>query len=86
MLYLGIKVSKSTYAVGDNHSVIINSTVQSLLLKKKHFAISYHLTREATAVKKFRPLKIKSVWNFTDFITKVLTKKLFASIVDGILL
>eukprot|EP00957_Ditylum_brightwellii_P006183 468066-Ditylum_brightwellii.AAC.1 len=43
---LGVKVSKPTCILGDNRSVIINSTVSSSLLKKKHVVISYHMARE----------------------------------------
>ena len=46
---LSVKVSKPTPVLGDNRSVILNSTIPSSLLKKKHIAIAYHKTREATA-------------------------------------
>ena len=46
---LGVKVTKPTNILGDNRSVILNSTVPSSLLKKKHIAIAYYKTREATA-------------------------------------
>eukprot|EP00957_Ditylum_brightwellii_P029655 2241059-Ditylum_brightwellii.AAC.1 len=55
----GVKVSKPTCMLGDNRSVIINSTVPSSLLKKKHVAISYHMAHETTAEKIVHPLKIK---------------------------
>ena len=56
---LGVKVTKPTNILGDNRSVILNSTVPSLLLKKKHIAIAYYKTREATAAGIVHPLKTK---------------------------
>ena len=82
---LGVHVTKPSYILGDNRSVIIQSTVHSSLLKKKHVAIAYHLTREATANGTVHPLKTKSEWNFADLLTKALACKPFASLVDGIL-
>eukprot|EP00957_Ditylum_brightwellii_P058063 4403427-Ditylum_brightwellii.AAC.1 len=57
--YLGVKVLQPTRILDDNWSVIINSTVASSLLRKKHVAISYHLAWEATASKIAQPLKTK---------------------------
>ena len=37
---LGINVIKPSHIMGDNRSVILNSTVPSSLLKKKHIAIA----------------------------------------------
>lgn len=82
---LGVKVSRPSHILGDNRSVIINATVHSSLLKKKHVAIAYHLTREATAARIVHPLKTKSEWNFSDVLTKALPRKPFASLVDGVL-
>ena len=82
---LGVHVTKPSHILGDNRSVIIQSTVHSSLLKKKHVAIAYHLTREATANGTVHPLKTKSDWNFADLLTKALARKPFASLVDGIL-
>jgi len=82
---LGVKVSHPSLILGDNRSVIINATVHSSLLKKKHVAIAYHLTREATAARTVHPLKTKSEWNFADVLTKALARKPFACLVDGIL-
>ena len=56
---LGVKVTKPTNILGDNRSVILNSTVPSSLLKKKHIAIVYHKIREATAAGIVHPLKTK---------------------------
>ena len=82
---LGVKVSQPSRILGDNRSVILQSTVPNSLLKKKHVAIAYHLTREAAAAGTVHPLKTKSEWNFADLLTKSLARKPFASLVNGIL-
>eukprot|EP00957_Ditylum_brightwellii_P091768 6987663-Ditylum_brightwellii.AAC.2 len=46
---LGVKVKAPSWILGDNWSVIINSTVFSPLLKKNYVVISYYMVREATA-------------------------------------
>eukprot|EP00957_Ditylum_brightwellii_P026696 2019184-Ditylum_brightwellii.AAC.1 len=43
---LGVKISKPTQMLDNNRSVIINSTVPSSVLKKKHVTISYYMTCE----------------------------------------
>ena len=47
------------------------------LLKKKHVAIAYHKTKEATATGICHPIKIKSEHNFADILTKAVTGKTF---------
>ena len=39
---LGIQIEESSYLVGDNMSVVINTILPSLALKKKHQACNYH--------------------------------------------
>jgi hypothetical protein len=46
---MGMKVEHASYAFGDKHGVIQDVTIKDSLLKKKHVAIPYHKTREATA-------------------------------------
>eukprot|EP00957_Ditylum_brightwellii_P208920 15359543-Ditylum_brightwellii.AAC.1 len=48
---LGVKVTKPTQILGNNHSVVLNSTIPSSLLKNKHIDISYHMAREAMVAK-----------------------------------
>jgi hypothetical protein len=45
--------------LGDNMSVILNTTVPSSVLKKKHNAIAYHRVREAIAARIMRFSYIK---------------------------
>eukprot|EP00957_Ditylum_brightwellii_P147155 11205315-Ditylum_brightwellii.AAC.1 len=72
---LGVKVKAPSWILGDNQSMIINSTVPSSLLKKKHVAISYHMAREVTAACIVHLLKTKGDWNFTAVLTKLQTQK-----------
>ena len=82
---LGVRVTKPTHIMGDNRSVILNSTLPSSLLKKKHIAIAYHKTREAAAAGIVHPLKTKGDWNFADVCTKSQTRKIHATLVGGMM-
>eukprot|EP00957_Ditylum_brightwellii_P041512 3144084-Ditylum_brightwellii.AAC.1 len=74
------EVYKPSRIIGDNCSVIINSTVPSSSLKKNHVAISYHMACKTTAAHIVHPLKTKVTWNFSDVLTKPTTRKGFASL------
>eukprot|EP00957_Ditylum_brightwellii_P172238 13111713-Ditylum_brightwellii.AAC.2 len=63
-------------------SVILNSTIPSSFLKKKHVAILYHMTREATATKFVHLLKKNDDWNFAYVLTKAKMRKTFAFLVS----
>ena len=39
---LGVKVEKTSYMLGDNMSVLLNTTIPSSMLKKKHQGCAYH--------------------------------------------
>ena len=82
---LGVKVTKPTFILGDNRSVILNSTVPSSLLSKKHITISYHKTREASEAGIVHPLKKKGEWNFADVCTKVQTRKIHETLFQGMI-
>jgi hypothetical protein len=58
--------------LGDNMSVVLNTTVPSSQLKKKHNAIAYHRVREAIAANIVRFAHIRSECNFADILTKPL--------------
>jgi hypothetical protein len=51
---LGVALDRSESMLGDNMSVILNATVSSSVLKKKHNAITYHRVREAIASRMMR--------------------------------
>ena len=69
---LGIKVDSPAWLLGDNKSVVLNSTIPSSVLKKKHCAINYHRVREAIAGNIVRYCHIDSRLNVADCLTKPL--------------
>ena len=72
----GIPVTEPTRIIGDNMSVIQNSTQPDAEVKKKHVSISFHLTREAIAAGVTEPWWICSEENISDVLTKTLTRDL----------
>ena len=79
---LGVKVEYVSLLCGDNEGVIVNATVASSLLKKKHVAIAYHQTRGAAAAGIIHPIKIKCGHNPADVMTKAQTAKLFKELTN----
>ncbi len=69
---LGVPVDEPTLLLGDNMSVILNTTVPSSQLKKKHCACNYHKIRECIAAKIVRFCHIESTQNIADILTKPL--------------
>jgi len=63
--------------LGDNMSVVLNTTIPSSQLKKKHNAIAYHRVREAIAGKIIKFAHIPGVDNVADIMTKPLTNDVF---------
>ena len=74
---LGVHIDGPALMLGDNMSVILNTTVPSSVLKKKHCAINYHRVREAIAGKILRFAKIPSTENLADVLTKPLGRQQF---------
>jgi hypothetical protein len=52
--------------LGDNMSVVLNTTVPSSVLKEKHNTIAYHLVREAITARIMRFEYIKSEQDVSD--------------------
>ena len=75
----------SALLLGDNKSVVLNTTVSSSVLKKKHCAISYHQTREAVASGIVRFSHIDSIDNYSDILTKPLPAPTFNRLVKPLL-
>jgi hypothetical protein len=63
--------------LGDNMSVVLNTTVPSSVLKKKHNAIAYHRVIEAIAAEMMRFAYIKSEENVSVELTKPLSNEKF---------
>jgi hypothetical protein len=55
--------------LGENLSVVLNTSVSSCALKKKHNKIAYHRVREAIAAKIMSFVCIKSDENFKEILT-----------------
>ena len=69
---MGANMEESALMLGDNKSVVLNNTMPSSVLKKKHYAVSYHKICEMIAYKVLRFASIKSEVNFSDILTKPL--------------
>ena len=74
---LGVKVEKESLLLGDNMSVVLNTTLPSSQLKKKHNACAYHRVREAIAAGIIRFAHIDSKENIADILTKNVDKTTF---------
>ena len=67
---LGLCLEHTPMMVGDIMSVVLNTTIPSSSLKKKHLACNYHCVREAVAARIIDYGHIPSSSNFADIITK----------------
>ena len=74
---LGLHVTQTTDMLGDNMSVVLNTTVPGSQLKKKHNAIAYHRIREAISARIIRFGHITSNRNIADLMTKPLGSEVF---------
>jgi hypothetical protein len=74
---LGVALDGPALIIGDNMSVVLNTTALSSVLKKKHNAIAYHRVREAIAARIMRFAYIKSEENVSDVLTKRLINDKF---------
>ena len=82
---LGMPINGPALLLGDNNSVVLNTTVPSSPLKKKHNAIAWHRIREAIACKILVFAKIDSKDNYADMLTKPLPPVLFHRLVEPLL-
>ena len=71
--------------MSDNNSVVLNTTMPSSVLKKKHCAVSYHKIREAIAAGIVRFSHISSEQNYADILTKPLGPSSFYELVKPLL-
>jgi hypothetical protein len=67
---LRVSLDGPALMLGDNMSVVLNTTVPSSVLKKKHNTIAYNLVSEAIAARIMRFSYIKSEENVSDELTK----------------
>jgi len=71
---LGVPVEEPGLLLGDNMSVVLNTTIPSSPLKKKHLACAYHRIREAIAGGIVEYAHVTSKENMADIFTKPLSK------------
>ena len=69
---LGVELEESSYLVGGNMLVVVNTTIPSSILKKKNQSCNYHKVRESIATGVITYGHIKSEENVTDMLTKPL--------------
>jgi hypothetical protein len=74
---LGVVLNGPALILGDNMSVVLNTTVPSSVLKKKHNRIAYHRVREAIAARIMRFAYIKCEEHVSDMLTKPLSNEKF---------
>ena len=82
---LGVPVVGPAIMLGDNQSMILNCTLPSSTLKKKHNAVAYHRVREAVAAGIVQLAHVKSEHNFSDVFTKALNGKKHYALVKPLL-
>ena len=78
---LGVPLDGPAMMLGDNMSVVLNTSIPSSVLKKKHCAINYHRVREAIAAKILQFAHISSEKNLADILTKTLGNQQFNELV-----
>ena len=78
---LGVHMEERNVMVGDNMSVVLNTTIPSSALKKKHLACSYHRIREAIARGIIDFGKIDSEVNLAGINTKPLGHTAFRRLI-----
>jgi hypothetical protein len=74
---LGVPITAPTVLLGDNRSVVLNTTVPSSMLKKKYHAIAYHKVRESIAAGIPRFHHIPSAKNLANILTNTLGPTIF---------
>jgi hypothetical protein len=68
----GIPIDGPANTFVDNNSVVLNATIPSSTLKKKHNSIAYHRVRESIASGIIRIAKVSGKKNLAEMLTKPL--------------
>eukprot|EP00934_Nitzschia_sp_Nitz4_P003079 Nitzschia sp. Nitz4//scaffold505_size5549//4762//5427//NITZ4_009218-RA/size5549-processed-gene-0.1-mRNA-1//-1//CDS//3329553609//3069//frame0 len=68
--YLGVPLHESTFAFGDNKTVVDSASLPKSKLHKRHVILSYHRVREAIAAKILRFFHIPGDINPADILSK----------------
>ena len=82
---MGVEPDGPALMLGDNNSVVLNCTMPSSVLKKKHNACAYHRVREAIAGKILKFAHIPSEMNYADVLTKPLPGPQFRELIKPLL-
>ncbi len=82
---LGVPLDGPALMLGDNQSVVLNTTVPSSVLKKKHNVVAYHRVHEAIAgsILVFGHIDLPD--NYADLATKSVDKGTFFNLCNKIL-
>ncbi len=78
---LGVPLDGPAPLIGDNQSVVLNTTVPSSVLKKKHNAVAYHRIHDSIAAGILIFAHINSEDNYANLATKSLGKATFQCLV-----
>lgn len=78
---LGVPIRGASLLLGDNMSVVLNTTIPSSPIKKKHLSCAYHRIREAIAAGIIDYAHISSKENIADIFTKPLPTVTFQYLV-----
>ena len=69
---MGIPCEGPAYILGDNQSVLANTSIPDSTLKKKNQSIAYHFIREGAARDEWRTSYVNTHNNEADLLTKLL--------------
>jgi hypothetical protein len=82
---VGVEVDGPATMLGDNNAVVLNTTLPSSQLKKKHQPFCYHRVREAIACGILEFHHIPSWANYSDIMTKPVSANVFHNVVKPLL-
>ena len=69
---MGIPCERPVHIIGDNKSVLCNTSIPDSMLKKKSQSIAYHFVREGVARDEWRTAYVSTHENEADLLTKCL--------------
>ena len=72
LIMMGVKVDDPSLMLGDNNGMVLNTTIASSVLKKKHCAVAYHKVREAYCGGLVLIAHVRSEDNRSDCLTKAM--------------
>ena len=82
---LRVPVDGPALSLGGNNSAVLNTSVPSSILKKKHRACAYHRVQEAIAGGIMNFVHIKGTSNYTDMLSKPLSNDAFHGLIKPLL-